>query len=38
VIVSDVEAVYQFEHLDEVHRDMVKAMIQTFANMEQAQR
>jgi len=36
VIVSDVQAVYQFERLDEVHRDMVKAMIQTFTNMEQA--
>jgi hypothetical protein len=34
VVVSDVQAVYQFEHLDDVHRDMVKAMIQTLSNME----
>jgi len=37
-IVSDVQAVYQFERLDEVHRDMVKAMIQTFTNMEKVKR
>ena len=36
VVVSDVQAVYQFERLDDVHRDMVKAMIQTLSNMEQA--
>jgi transcriptional regulator with XRE-family HTH domain len=35
-IVSDLVAVNQFEELDAVHKDMVKAMIATLTNMQRA--